>query len=343
MAGNYFILQTHRGDNVSRAAIAISNDADPFSEEDFANGPELNDNLQHLYVAVLTNTSISISVDKAPLVTGVVDGTNMISSLSNEFVRIGSSYPVDPLFIGTVNQLNLYNHALTQTEINALAIIGPALPTLRVNRDTGTIEFVNGRAPVDVVGYSITSARGGLNSAAWLSIADNYDLSSGGEFDNNLTIGPSSRPLAARPTSANSSSTAAMAACRARGGLRCCNWAATALRKSIYEDLLIEVRLNNGTDYPVSIEYVGNGGQPFRRSDLNFDGNINITDWNIYLTKIGTTFTNMSAAETYSMGDLNGDLVNNREDFRLFKTDYNFANSGTARSKRSSVFPNPRR
>jgi hypothetical protein len=345
-AANYFILQTHRGDNVSRAAIAISNDATPFSEEDFANGPELNDNLQHHYVATVTNSAINLYVDGTLRGTGVVETPNTISGIATQFARIGSAYPVDPLYAGTVNELSIHDEALTAQQAMDEFIAGPKgplLPQVRVNRDTGVIDFISEQAPVSVVVYSLTSANGSLNSAAWLPIADNYDFSSGGEFDgdDNWT------KLSAAGSKTNFSEaefeggngglwglgTGAMTSIQLGGS--------GAWRKSIYEDLQIEVRLDDGTDYPVSIQYTGNGGQPFRRSDLNFDNSINIADWNLFLAKLGTVFTNMSVAEAYSMGDLNGDLRNDRVDFRLFKTDYNAVNGSGAFEAMLASVPEP--
>ena len=57
---------------------------------------------------------------------------------------------------------------------------------------------------------------------------------------------------------------------------------------------------------------------------------VNINDWNIFLANNGTSFSDMSAAETYSLGDLNGDLVNDLKDFRLFKADYTAVNGAGA-------------
>jgi hypothetical protein len=59
---------------------------------------------------------------------------------------------------------------------------------------------------------------------------------------------------------------------------------------------------------------------------LDFNGDINTADWQIFLASAGTTFVDMTDAETYAFGDLNGDGVSNVADFRLFKADYLAAN-----------------
>jgi hypothetical protein len=68
----------------------------------------------------------------------------------------------------------------------------------------------------------------------------------------------------------------------------------------------------------------------FKRSDFNFDGLINIADWNVFLANNGTNMSTLSDAESYAKGDLNGDQLSNYTDFRLFKADFNAANGAGA-------------
>ena len=344
LAANYFILQTHRGDNVSRAALSISNDATPFSEEDFANGPEYNDNLKHHYAAVLDTvitasnptTSIKLYTDGAlrQSTTYPVNGaSNAISGISTQFARIGSAYPVDPLFIGTVGNIRISNVAETAGSILirfAQGEPGPAGPRLTIDRTTGTMTLSNAQTASNVVGYSITSAAGSLNPASWSSITDNRDANSGtaGNFfdsDDNWT------KLSAAGSKTDYSEFefdgGNGGAFGTGGTLSLPIGGAGAWRKSIYEDVLVEMRLADGTDVPVQLLYTGGiNNMPYIRSDLTLNGTIDVNDWNIFLANSGKSFINMSAAETYALGDLNGDLMNNRVDFRLFKADYNVAN-----------------
>jgi hypothetical protein len=74
---------------------------------------------------------------------------------------------------------------------------------------------------------------------------------------------------------------------------------------------------------------------------LDFNGVINVADWNIFLAHAGTIFGDLSAAETYALGDLNGDLAVDRADFRLFKSDYNAANGAGAFVAVSGLVPEP--
>jgi hypothetical protein len=340
-AANYFILQTHRGDNAARAAISTGINATPFASEDGANGAELNDNLQHFYAAVLTNTSISLYEDGVLSQTSPVGAAqggnaanNMISGLSNSFARIGQSYSFDPLWQGTVDKVDIYDTAQTSTQI-ALAFANPPCgcgvgPTLTIDRGTGNLTLTNGQPASSVVGYSITSAAGSLNPAAWLSIADHYDSNSGGSFDNNNKWTKLSAPGSKTDFSEFEFDGGDGGSFGQGGTASLALGSAGAWRKSIYEDLQVQMRLNDGSSMPVLVRYTGNNFLPYKRSDLNFDGVINIADWNIFLANNGTSFSNMSAAETYILGDLNGDLVNDLKDFRLFKADYTAVNGAGA-------------
>jgi hypothetical protein len=62
-----------------------------------------------------------------------------------------------------------------------------AEPQVTINRTTGNVmlENVNAFAGTSIQGYSLLSNGGAFNPASWLSISDNYDLSSGGEVDSN--------------------------------------------------------------------------------------------------------------------------------------------------------------
>ena len=66
---------------------------------------------------------------------------------------------------------------------------GVGAARLTINRGAGTatpsnISMANaGNGPMNIVGYSITSASGALNSNSWTSITDTYDGNSGGSLD----------------------------------------------------------------------------------------------------------------------------------------------------------------
>src|SRR5690606_20862386 len=106
------------------------------------------------------------------------------------------------------------------------------------------------------------------------------------------------------------------------------------------EDLKLSITLADGSIVAGTVEYVGNGGSAFTRSDLNFDGEITLADWSVFRGFNLTNLAGLSDAEQYGRGDLNGDGVNNFNDFRLFEADYDAANGMGALAAATGV-PEP--
>ncbi len=201
-----------------------------------------------------------------------------------------------------------------------------ALLSVRVDRETGAMTLTNGTAsPVTIAGYSITSAFGSLNSNNWLSIAANYDDNNNGTVDpddnwTRLTTtgargdltefeleGGNGATLTASPSQSVILGTALSPA-----------WIASHI-----EDLDFQYVLTNGTQVRGDVQYTGNGGSPFRRGDLDFDGTpFEISDFQVMLPNLISSHPTLSLAEAYQLGDLNADKSVDQEDFRLFKVDY---------------------
>jgi hypothetical protein len=78
------------------------------------------------------------------------------------------------------------------------------------------------------------------------------------------------------------------------------------------------------------VEFIGNDDQPYARSDLNFDGELDPADWPLFRMNHLASFAGLSAAESYRFGDLDGDGDNDFLDFRLFQADYIAANGAAA-------------
>jgi hypothetical protein len=87
--------------------------------------------------------------------------------------------------------------------------------------------------------------------------------------------------------------------------------------------------------------YVGNGGIPFSRSDLNFDGTITAADWIVFTTYAATSMAGLSKAQSYGRGDLDGDGDNDYNDFKLFKSDYTLAHGAGSFEAMLSSVPEP--
>lgn len=345
----YIMMQPTRGGGPAAMRAAITNDR--FENETGVNGvAQIADNLLHHWVVTINSTTISSYLDGV-LQGSTALGSNSLSQLSNEVVYLGRSLYNDPFFKGSIDQFAIYNTALTQTEVTTNFNTGPVgtgspgVATLTIDRDTGAMTLSKQGAPHEVFRYEINSASGALNPAQWRTIADNADSDSGSSFDDNdvwnvLTAtnftwseeepidggGDNGGLLGAGGTTSLPLSTA--------GG-----WL-----KSYREDVTMTLGiLVNGIEAttPVNVVYTGNGGEPFMRSDFNFDNEIDEVDYQILLSNHLTTLTDPNAASTYLKGDVNGDLRNDVLDFRLFKEDFIAVNGLAAFNALVGAVPEP--
>jgi hypothetical protein len=201
--------------------------------------------------------------------------------------------------------------------------------TLTINRDTGAITFSNDTGEItNISGYTVRSGAGSLErnamtpitgrldapptgdgsidpNNAWMVTSDSGDRH---EFSEESTGGPASLSIDEQFVLSPEE-----------------GWI-----PSIYEDVQLTVVLGNGTEVPAMVEFVGNGGQPFDRSDLNFNGLLDPADWPIFRSHHLQNFPSLTRAEAYHQGDLDGDGDNDFADFRLFQADYIAANGAAA-------------
>ena len=108
-------------------------------------------------------------------------------------------------------------------------------------------------SPVSITGYSITSAKGTLNSTTWLSIANNYDGNSGATVDSDNWIrltAPNGRKDLSEVEDPEGNNGATLAASQI------INFG-TAWIKYPAEDLLGEVLLADGTTQALTINFQG--------------------------------------------------------------------------------------
>lgn len=229
------------------------------------------------------------------------------------------------------------------TPANGLGEIFRIVPSLdlklTVNRDTGEMDFVNDTGEVsDILGYSLASAAGGLNTNVFTPIAGRLDNSDTGDG----SIDPvnewqvTSTPGDTTSFAEESTGTAASLGIGAQFQLG----PTGGWFPSIFEDLELSVMVDGGGIVQAVVQYVGNGGQPFDRSDLDADGDVDIDDWTLFLAGNRTDLGGMTAVEAYLAGDLNNDGANDYFDFLLFRDDF-IAQQGAAAFDRLGTVPEP--
>ncbi|QDU89227.1 hypothetical protein Pla175_26140 [Pirellulimonas nuda] len=266
--------------------------------------------LSHVLVTMDANDTsagpsgtVKIYVDNVIVSTGKVADNLPLKDVAN----FGGLLPVNqwlgrsafdnPLFDGIFHEFNMYNTALTESEINTSFTTGPAAfngPRVEVNRDTGVVTLLNDTGNAQSLSsYSITSNLMGLDPsglspiAGWstTSTTDGQISQSGGAPQ---TLTPAGINLGAIWT------------------------------RSPVEDLELAFTLQGGLAANAAVTYTG---AALQRSDLDVDGDIDTADFDIFLANSNTTIT-ASQFDAYFLGDLNGDLKVDRADFRLFKADF---------------------
>jgi len=214
-----------------------------------------------------------------------------------------------------------------------LRIPPPPPVTLTIDRDSGTMSLENTN-PVafNLLGYTVTSAAGGLDPANWQSVTGNFDAAAnGGDESFDVEVWDN-------PTATNSQWTEGTTEEVFGGdggtltqGSPLAIGLADAWTKSIYEDVAATMNVfGGGAMEPVFVTYTGNGGVPFQRSDLSFNGSVGAEDWPIFIGNHLVNLSGMTQAEAYQHGDLNNTLTNDYADYQLFRADFIAANGAAA-------------
>jgi len=111
MGINYIILQPTRQDNdSSRTSISCLNTTDPWATENGINGAEIADTEIHHWITVINETEIKLYIDGVLIRTAALTGNNALANVGNSVALIGKDvYPGDPLWQGSVEELNIYD------------------------------------------------------------------------------------------------------------------------------------------------------------------------------------------------------------------------------------------
>jgi hypothetical protein len=210
--------------------------------------------------------------------------------------------------------------------------------TLTVNRDTGELSWSNPNvAAIGIQSYKLTSAKGAINPDNIVPVTGNYDVNGSGGIDGDdvwqITSPASNNKQFAEASTGDGGAFGAMSMFPAGN--------AGAWFKSIYEDLSLEAVLTNGDVVVGHVEFIGNGGNAFGRSDLDFDGTLDPGDWEVFKEYHLNVSAGLSVAESYAFGDLDGDGDNDFADFRLFQADYISANGAEAFGELLGNVPEP--
>jgi len=125
----YICITPARGNDVSRGMIqTVSMDNDPWSEETGVSDViEHDDGLPHHMVCTVDDTELAFYIDGVLIGTAALDPPgNSIAGLGTDVARIGKGvYGVDPLWAGSVEELGIYNRALSLAEVQANYAAGP--------------------------------------------------------------------------------------------------------------------------------------------------------------------------------------------------------------------------
>jgi hypothetical protein len=311
----------------------------PSVETPLIGGPPLTPNQKHHVVMVLDqldtdgganlNGTATLYLNNGAPVRQPIQP--LIDTMTNNNNWLGRSQWPDPLFDGLIDEFRIYDHALTAGDVATSFTAGPEpapLPVLVVNRDTGAISLANQSAGnIQIKGYSITSAAGSLNPATWQSI------DTGNGFDPNGTWTTSSLTNL-DITESNTGGTldgGTLAPSTTRG-------IGTPWLKTPFQDLAFSFTLGDNSTATGQIQYTGSAAV---RSDLNGDSDVTAADWAIFVPNSYSSLAGLPAAQAYLKGDLDGDLDNDFNDYRLFKTDFIAANGEAAFAALAGAVPEP--
>jgi hypothetical protein len=188
----------------------------------------------------------------------------------------------------------------------------------------------------------MTSPIEALDPGQWTSIAENYDSDSG---DNSVDPDDTWIELT-DPNSHTDLSEFELGGTGPNDGATIVPGQSFALGTGVWtqqpqEDVVMTMKLDDGTDQPVVVDFVGNDDMPFVAGDFNFDGLVDGDDYVIFRDGLHTDLSALSGAEAFSFGDMNGDSANNYTDTLLFRTAYDDVNGAGAFDAMVASVPEP--
>lgn len=215
--------------------------------------------------------------------------------------------------------------------------------TVTVNRGTGEISLSSGASVSNVVGYSLRSNSGGFDQGGWTTIdgRDAADATPAGDgsVDNDDWDVASAADSATHLSEVTTDETPGDGLTLTGSPLSLgAAWRPVPTR---LEDLFATVTVDSGgTESPlaVNVAYVG---VEIAEGDLDGDGDIDTDDWAAFKSGQGVVSNNMTLIEAYQMGDMDGNLTHDLEDFDLFADAFDVANGPGAFAAAISGVPEP--
>lgn len=211
-------------------------------------------------------------------------------------------------------------------------------PIITINRDTGEVVVQNsGSSSFDFTQLAVTSVAGALDSSpgVWTSITGNYDDGSAGSVD--------SDPWAIDSQSVKELSESELPGFAVEGASLAPGQSVSLgniWNASRFEDLAVSVDVGTGQFFPLLSTYIGNTPS-YSPADLDTDGDVDFDDWLLFFPNSLGDFSQNTLYEAALLGDLDGDLDNDRDDFTLFKDYYDMVNGSGAFAAALSGTPVP--
>ena len=148
MGTDYFFITSARDDNKSRAAISVGDSSAPWGDECGADGPEYDDaGVLHQMVGTLTATDIALYIDGVLISSAMLVDNDYIGGISQQLAYLAKGgYGNDPEWIGSIQEFNIYNHALSDAEVAANFAAGPVPePTTIALLSLGSLALIRRR------------------------------------------------------------------------------------------------------------------------------------------------------------------------------------------------------
>lgn len=285
---------------------------------------------------VMDNSDSAIYSSQAIEVNGISTGplTNNRNADVHFFqidnITSGDSLQIDGV-LGSGN--NTVNH-LGGIVLEPTGSLLTATVDRTLGQTAGNLSITNTTSsPIDIVGYSVTSGGGALDQNGWLTVANGDNPSVDDAVWTILSDPASNTDLSEFDFSGSPDGSIGVGETLDMGDV----W----IQNPDEQDVAVTIVRSDGGQQPLLVKYTGNGDAPFKRSDLDFDGDIDPDDWGLFKPAYGTDLSSLSQAEAYQAGDLNMSGAINLYDTRLFGEDYDAENGAGAFAALVSGVPEP--